>query len=124
MMQNNPALDYFNGDIGTIKAVVNNELIVSIRDKDITLTRDMLNEVRLAYGMTIHKSQGSEFPYVIVVMPMEPQIMLVRNLLYTAVTRAKKGVLIINEGSAMQTAIMTDRSEERRTLLNNYLPSK
>ncbi|MCU0077827.1 AAA family ATPase [Extibacter muris] len=124
MMQNNPALDYFNGDIGTIKAVVNNELIVSIRDNEITLTRDMLNEVRLAYGMTIHKSQGSEFPYVIVVMPMEPQIMLVRNLLYTAVTRAKKGVLIINEGSAMQTAIMTDRSEERRTLLNNYLPSK
>lgn len=124
MTNNNPALDYFNGDIGTISDIVDNSLVVNIRGNDIVLSRDKLNEVRLAYGMTIHKSQGSEFPVVIAVMPMEPRVMLVRNLLYTAVTRAKKKVIIINEGSAMQTAIRTDHSEERRTLLNNYLPMK
>lgn len=58
--------------------------------------------------MTIHKSQGSEFKNAIVVMPSEPANMLVRNLLYTGVTRAKKRVFIINEGSAMECAIRTN----------------
>ena len=71
--------------------------------------------------MTIHKSQGSEFKNVIVVMPMNPSNMLVRNLFYTAVTRAKQKVFIVNEASAMQTAIKTDKSGSRRTLLASYL---
>lgn len=122
MTNNNYAASYYNGDIGVIKAIKPDGLVVSIRGEDYILTRDMLQDVSLAYGMTIHKSQGSEFPTVLVVMPMQPNGMLVRNLFYTAVTRAKKKVIIVNEGSAMETAIRTDHSGCRRTFLHSYLP--
>lgn len=112
---------YFNGDIGVVKRIDEKGLVVDIRDEELLLERSSLEDIKLSYGMTIHKSQGSEFPYVIVVMPMNPSNMLVRNLLYTAVTRAKKKVYIINEGSAMQTAIKVDNSGVRRTTLAELL---
>ena len=122
MTKNNYITDYYNGDIGIVKTVSENGLNVEIRGTIIILTRDMLDDIKLSYGMTIHKSQGSEFKNVIVIMPMEPQNMLVRNLFYTAVTRAKSTVIIINESSAMETAIKVNKSGERRTLLKSYLP--
>lgn len=115
---------YYNGDIGTVLEIVKEGLLVEIRGQKITITRDIMDDVKLAYSISIHKSQGSEFPTVIVVLPMQPSVMLVRNLLYTAITRAKKKVIIISEGSALETAIRVDRSKERRTLLNSYLPAK
>lgn len=122
MTKNNILIDYYNGDIGIVKEIKDDGMVVEIRDNDITLTRDMLDDIKLSYGMTIHKSQGSEFLNVIVVMPMEPKNMLVRNLFYTGVTRAKKRVFIVNEGSAMETAIKVDKSGSRRTLLSRLLP--
>lgn len=115
---------YFNGDIGIVKKLEEKGLVVDIRGNDLLLERSSLEDIELAYGMTIHKSQGSEFPYVIVVMPMNPSNMLVRNLLYTAVTRAKKKVYIIDEGSAMKTAIKVDKSGSRQTTLGLMLENE
>ena len=81
---------YFNGDIGIVKELGKGKMVADIRGEMVNLCRDALDDVQLAYGMTIHKSQGSEFKNAIVVMPSEPANMLVRNLLYTGVTRAKK----------------------------------
>lgn len=112
-----PECNFYNGDIGVIKEITPGIVKVKIRNQLFQIKKSMLNDMDLAYGMTIHKSQGSEFTNVIVVMPMEPRSMLVKNLFYTAITRAKKKVYIINEGSAMETAIKTDRSSKRNTTL-------
>ena len=74
--------------------------------------------------MTIHKSQGSEFSCIIVVMPTEPTNMLVRNLFYTAVTRAKKKVYVIDESYAMETSIRIAKAGKRLTNLAEYLKSE
>lgn len=122
MFRNNYAADYYNGDIGIIKDIdENNRMKVEIRGNQFEIKRDMLDDMHLSYGMTIHKSQGSEFQNVIVVLPMEPKSMLVRNLLYTAVTRAKTKVYIINEGSALETAVRITKSDKRLTKLSQYL---
>ena len=122
MFRNNYSADYYNGDIGVIKSInENNQIFVEIRGNEFELKKDMLDDMHLSYGMTIHKSQGSEFKNVIIVLPMEPKGMLVRNLLYTAVTRAKTKVYIISEGSALETAVKITRAEKRKTLLSKYL---
>lgn len=112
-----PDCCYYNGDIGVIEEITPGVVKVRIRGMIFQIKKSMLDDMDLAYGMTIHKSQGSEFANVIVVMPMDPHSMLVKNLFYTAITRAKKKVYIINEGSAMETAIKTDRSKSRQTTL-------
>lgn len=119
MIQNNYNSDanYFNGDIGVIKEIGASEVVAEIRDERYTIKRQQLDEMCLSYGMTIHKSQGSEFKNIIVVMPMEPHSMLTRNLFNTAVTRAKEKVFVVNEGTAMETAIKTGKSCRRRTTL-------
>lgn len=123
MMKNNYSSKdgYFNGDIGIVKELGKGKMVADIRGEMVNLCRDALDDVQLAYGMTIHKSQGSEFKNAIVVMPSEPANMLVRNLLYTGVTRAKKRVFIINEGSAMECAIRTNTIGKRRTMFAEYL---
>lgn len=123
MMKNNYSSQdgYFNGDIGIVKELGKGKMVADIRGEMVNLCRDALDDVQLAYGMTIHKSQGSEFKNAIVVMPSEPANMLVRNLLYTGVTRAKKRVFIINEGSAMECAIRTNTIGKRRTMFAEYL---
>ena len=76
-----------------------------------------MNKFILAYAMTIHKSQGSEYPYVIVSMNTDHWIMLKRNLFYTAVTRAKNHVILIGKKTAFQTAIRTKPDDTRNTTL-------
>lgn len=119
MTRNNYDKDYYNGDIGTIVDIEDDNLLVNIRGEEKTLGKDCLEDIKLSYGMTIHKSQGSEFQNVIVVMPQNPSNMLVRNLFYTAITRAKKRVFIIDENDAVKKAIVTDKSRDRRTFLAN-----
>lgn len=122
MTRNNPEFDYYNGDIGVIKEICDNSLVVEIRDNEVKLCKDLLDDIKLSYGMTIHKSQGSEFTSIIIVMPMNPKNMLVRNLFYTGVTRAKKSVIIVNESCAMETAIKVNKAGCRKTMLPKYLP--
>jgi exodeoxyribonuclease V alpha subunit len=123
MTENNYEAGYYNGDIGIIKTITPSGILVDIRDQDFLIPKSELHNMRLSYGLTIHKSQGSEFKNVIVSMPMDPPGMLVRNLFYTGVTRAKKNVIIVNEGTSMQTSIKVanEGSRGRRTLLKGFI---
>lgn len=104
MMKNNPTMDYYNGDIGVVKSVGETELLVTIQKKDILLGRENLDDIKLAYAMSIHKSQGSEFPITIISLPN--CAMLQRNLLYTGVTRGKKAVIIVQEPGNIERCVM------------------
>lgn len=79
------------------------------------------NQLQLAYCMTVHKSQGSEYPVVVLPLVSDHYIMLQRNLLYTAVTRAKKLVILIGSKAALNTAVENDRTRKRYTLLAERL---
>lgn len=114
----------YNGDIGKIVKVSESGLTVNVRNSHYEITRDLMDNLGLSYAMTIHKSQGSEFSCIIVVMPAEPTNMLVRNLFYTAVTRAKKKVYVIDESYAMETSIRIAKAGKRLTNLAEYLKSE
>ena len=83
-----------------------------------------LDELVLAYAMTIHKSQGSEYPAVIVIVHTQHYVMLQRNLLYTALTRGRRLVLLIGVPYAVDQAIRTNTVRERRTSLAERLASQ
>ena len=107
MTKNNYSDGYLNGDIGVIKAVEDDTITVVLGDeKELTLKKSNLEDVAPAYALTVHKSQGSEFSTVIVVLPEEPRCMLQKNLLYTAVTRAKKMVVLIGKSTNVYYMIM------------------
>ena len=78
----------------------------------------------LAYACTIHKSQGSEFPAVVVAVAREHALMLRRNLLYTAFTRAKRLLVVVGDERALQLALRDDRVEERHTALRDLLTKR
>lgn len=121
MTANNYEKGYCNGDIGTVAEVKTNSLVVTIQGSDIEITNDILCDVDLAYSNTIHKSQGSEYPVTIISLPDEPQCMLKRNLLYTAVTRAKQKVIIVAGPNAMYTSIKTCSNGKRKTRLKERI---
>ena len=118
----------FNGDIGLISKVNtdDNELTVSFDDREVTYEISELDELMLAYATTIHKSQGSEFPYVIMPLSKSHYIMLQRNLLYTGVTRAKKGLILVGERKAIYIymAVKNNQIVERNTKLAERLAGK
>ena len=80
-----------------------------------------LIELQLAYAMSVHKSQGSEYPIIILPLTESHYIMLQRNLLYTAVTRAKQRVILLGSQAALNTAVENDRTKRRYTLLAERL---
>lgn len=122
MLRNNyePGKEYYNGDIGIIKSIKGRRVELLIRDKIFDLEKSELSEMELAYGLTIYKSQGSEFKTVIIVMPTNEPTMLVRNLVYTAVTRGRERVIVVNEKNAMQKAIRTNKLLARKTMLSLF----
>ena len=114
---NNYEKEVFNGDIGRI-AVVDEEdstIRVLYDGRDVLYESGELEEIALAYAITIHKSQGSEYPAVVIPLSMQHFAMLERNLVYTAVTRAKKLVMIIGDPKALSTAVGNKRSSQRMT---------
>lgn len=119
MIKNNADKGYFNGDVGYITNIDNDTMTVRIQNNDIQLSHGDLDDVKLAYSMTIHKSQGSEFPVVIIALPNSG--MLKRNLLYTAVTRAKGKVIIIQQSGAISIAVHKNEVGKRKTTLLNAL---
>lgn len=113
-------LQVFNGDIGFILAtnVEGGKVKVLFGDgRVITYEREKTNDLRLAYSITIHKSQGSEFPVVILPMSMQHYVMLQRNLIYTALTRAKKLAIFIGSKKALGFAVRSNDSIARQTRL-------
>lgn len=119
-IKNNYDKEVFNGDIGTITDVnvEDQELTISFDSREVTFERSDLDEVVLAYATTIHKSQGSEYPIVVMPFMMTHFVMLQRNLLYTAVTRAKKVLVLVGEQKAIGYAIRNQKPNERKTRLS------
>ncbi|EKV01573.1 helicase, putative, RecD/TraA family [Leptolyngbya sp. PCC 7375] len=118
--------DVFNGDLGTIISIDLEEQEVSVQfeERCVTYDRADLNEITLAWAVTIHKSQGSEYPVVIVPMYMQHYLMLSRNLLYTGLTRAKKLAILVGPKQAIGLAVRQVKAKERYTLLSQRLAGK
>ena len=118
-LRNNYDKDVFNGDVGFVQEVQTSDrsLIVLFDGKPVEYRAGDLDELTLAYATTIHKSQGSEYPAVIVLLHRQHFMMLQRNLLYTAITRGRKLVLVIGAPWAVKQAIETNTVRERRTTL-------
>ena len=97
------------------------ELTVNFEGREVTYDATELDELVLAYACTIHKSQGSEYPIVVMPFMMTHYIMLQRNLLYTGVTRAKKILVLVGEKKAVNYAIRNNKAVARNTRLKDRI---
>ncbi len=122
-IRNNYDKEVYNGDIGNIKEIDYEEQTVKILFYHRIVDYDFseLNELTLAYAITVHKSQGSEYPVVIIPLLTQHFLLLQRNLLYTAITRAKRLVIIVGTSKAMWIAIKNDKTIQRNTYLKERL---
>jgi exodeoxyribonuclease V alpha subunit len=107
--------DVFNGDVGIVERIDPVEQQVAIRFDDRIVRYDFgeLDEVSLAYAVTIHKSQGSEFPAVVIPLAGQHYMLLERNLLYTGITRGKRLVVLVGQKKALGIAVRNDRPQQR-----------
>ncbi|MBP2651807.1 MAG: helicase, RecD/TraA family, partial [Firmicutes bacterium] len=120
-LRNNYNKGVFNGDIGYIISAEPAQVVVRYPENDIVYERNELDEISLAFCMSVHKSQGSEYRVVIMPLVRGHYVMLQRNLLYTAVTRAKEKVFLVGDKAALNTALANDRTRRRYTLLAERL---
>ncbi len=113
----------FNGDVGTVTAVDRRAgtLQVCFEDRTVTYLGDEVGELELAYAVTVHKSQGSEFDCVIIPLFDVPSQLRYRNLLYTAITRAKKLLVIVGSETVLREMANNDRKMLRYTMLRGFL---
>ena len=120
---NNYKLEVFNGDMGTIEAMDLIDQLVAVRFGDRLVTYDYADLMELAHGycVTVHKSQGSEYPAVVLPLHTSHFRMLSRNLLYTALTRARKTVVMIGSTRAIGIAMRATEAESRYTGLTDWL---
>ena len=118
-LRNNYEKDVFNGDIGLIQSIdtENQKLEIIFNEKIVPFDFLDLDDITLAYAITVHKSQGSEYPCVILPLTTAHYIMLQRNLLYTAVTRASRLMIIAGSKQALQIAVANKKSRKRYTTL-------
>lgn len=122
-IRNNYDKNVFNGDIGYITAVDTNERTLTVTFDSRLIEYDIteLDEIVLAYAITIHKSQGSEFPVVVMPVTMKHFVMLQRNLIYTGITRAKKICVLVGTTKALAYAIRNQTVSKRNTKLKERL---
>jgi len=107
--------EVFNGDIGQIVKVdpLEREVTVSFAPREVVYDFGELDEIALAYAITIHKAQGSEFPAVVIPLAMQHYLLLQRNLVYTGVTRGKQLVVLVGQKKALAVAVRNNRTEQR-----------
>jgi exodeoxyribonuclease V alpha subunit len=107
--------EVFNGDIGTIEKIdpVEQELSIRFDDRLVVYDFEELDEVSLAYAVTIHKAQGSEFSAVVIPVAMQQHMLLQRNLIYTGITRAKQLLVVVGQRKALDLAVSNDQSRKR-----------
>ncbi len=122
-LRNNYELDVFNGDVGVVRLVDEEmgEVQVNYDDAAVLYPFDQLDELALAYAMTVHKSQGSEYPAVAIPLLTQHYLMLQRNVLYTAVTRASKVVVLVGDPRALRIAVHNTKVAQRFTRLADRL---
>ena len=112
---NNYKKDIFNGDIGRIISIdkENQEVIINFDGKHTTYEYNDLDELVLSYAVTVHKSQGSEYNAVVVPVMTQHYILLQRNLIYTAVTRGKKLVVMVGTKKALAIGVKNNKTENK-----------
>ena len=122
-IRNNYDKEVFNGDIGCISRVdpENQEVVITIDEREVLYDFQDLDEIVLAYAISIHKSQGGEYPVVVMPVCTQHYVMLQRNLLYTGVTRGKKLVVLIGTRKALGIAIRNTAQTRRYTALASRL---
>lgn len=121
---NNYELDVFNGEIGCIYAISKTDVLIRFVHKDIRLSLDDIHTIMPAYAITVHKAQGSEYGTVIIPFIPNYGIMLQRNLLYTAVTRARRKVIIIGTESAIKRAVSHVNRDSTYTLFKERIQGR
>ena len=116
---NNYDKDVFNGDLGWVTGVDHaaGRITVSFEDTGVDYDFSELDELQPAFAMTVHRAQGSEFPAVVVPLLTQHYPMLQRNLLYTAITRGRKLVVVVGSRRALAMAVRNDRPGERNSML-------
>lgn len=122
-IENNYDKEVYNGDIGIIKSInqENHEVVINFDNREVDYDYSDLDQIILAYATTIHKSQGSEYPAVVIPLTMQSYMMLKRNLIYTAVTRAKNLIVIVGQRKALAIAVKNNKSTMRYTKLCEWL---
>ena len=124
-IRNNYEKDVYNGDIGQIVNIKEKEVTVWYPDRQddeyVCYSESEYDELQLAYAMSVHKSQGSEYSQIVLALMPGHYIMLQRNLLYTAVTRAREKVVLVGTRTALYTAVSNDRTKRRYSLLKERL---
>ncbi|MBQ4583574.1 MAG: ATP-dependent RecD-like DNA helicase [Bacilli bacterium] len=125
---NNPDINVYNGDIGYITKIEKTpgfqkkeNIVINFEGTYVTYTKEDMKDIIHAYAITIHKSQGSEFPHVIMPVERHYQKMLYNKLIYTGVSRAKKSLVIIGESESLRYAIQNNYSNNRKTDLQTKL---
>jgi exodeoxyribonuclease V alpha subunit len=122
-IKNNYDKSVFNGDIGRIKQIdtINQELVTRIDERNVTYDFSELDEITLAYAISVHKSQGSEYPAVVMPVLTQHFILLQRNLIYTAVTRGKQLVVLVGTKKALTIGIKNNKTTRRYTNLQQRI---
>jgi exodeoxyribonuclease V alpha subunit len=122
-IENDYDKDVYNGDIGMVSAIdpETQELIVDFDSRQVVYAFDEMDHLVLSYATTIHKSQGSEYPVVLIPLVMQHYPMLKRNLVYTAVTRGKQLVVLIGQKKALAVAVKGYHTDLRWTKLVDWL---
>ena len=115
--------DVFNGDLGFVQAVDadDQELVVNFDGRLVNYDFGELDEIVPAYAISIHKSQGSEYPAVVIPMSTQHYLMLRRNLIYTGITRGKRLVVLVGQRKALAIAVRNSRAERRWSKLRQWL---
>jgi len=124
-IKNNYDKEVFNGDMGRIVRLdpETREMTIAFEDRELPYDFSDLDEIILAYAVSVHKSQGSEYPAVIIPILIQHYMLLQRNLIYTAVTRGKKLVILVGTRKALAIGIRNDKTLKRYTLLEKRLKS-
>lgn len=121
--ENNYDIEVFNGEVGKITSITDSYLSVDYGDKEVLYGKEIIAQLTLAYAITVHKSQGSEFKNVIIPIHRSLNYMLNRNIIYTAITRAKEKIVLIGEKEELEIGISktdnTIRNSQIKDKLNN-----
>ena len=125
-IRNNYDKFVFNGDMGTIQNInhIDQKMLINFGDRSLEYDFSELDEIVLSYAISIHKSQGSEFAAVIIPIFMQHFILLQRNLIYTAITRAKKLCILAGQAKAIYIGIKKNKGTVRNTFLKEFLTTK